>query len=72
MPQIIRLSESEFKQIIAEAARIIVSEDGAMGGDAATPGATSASGDRVLGHLTFPLAMFNAGAYTSQKRKTAK
>ena len=55
MKKIIRLTESELHSIINDAVKSIlkeakfgkVNEDGAMGGDAATPGATSASSDRV-------------------------
>lgn len=71
MPQIIRLSESEFKQIIAEAARIIVSEDGAMGGNAATPGATSASGDRV-GAFDVPFGNVQRRSIYKPKEKDGK
>ena len=47
MKQVIRLTESDLHNIIREAVRNVLKEDGAMGGDAATPGATSASADRV-------------------------
>ena len=43
----IELSESRLRQVMEESLMEVLSEDGAMGGDAATPGATSASSDRV-------------------------
>lgn len=44
---IFRLTEEDLSRIIREAVNYLLKEDGAMGGDAATPGATSASADRV-------------------------
>lgn len=47
MKRIIRLTESDLHRILKQSVMRILNEDGAMGGDAATPGATSASSDRV-------------------------
>lgn len=71
MPQVIRLSESDFHEIIAETVRNLMSEDGAIGGDAATPGATSASADRV-GAFDVPFGNVQRRSIYKPKEKDGK
>ena len=69
MPQIIQLTETDLHRMITEAVQKMLDEDGAMGGDAATPGATSASADRV-GAFDVPFgAMQRRDIYAPKKKK---
>ena len=72
MKKIIRLTESDLHNIVKESVIRILKEDGAMGGDAATPGATSASSDRV-GAFDVPFgAVQRRKGYSPKGDKTSK
>jgi len=72
MKKIIRLTESDLHNIVKESVIRILKEDGAMGGDAATPGATSASSDRV-GAFDVPFgAVQRRKGYSPKGNKSSK
>lgn len=72
MKKMIRLTESDLHNIINDVVMRILKEDGAMGGDAATPGATSDSSDRV-GAFDVPFgAVQRRKGYSPKGDKTSK
>lgn len=66
--KIIRLNERDIARCVRMVVEQVMNEDGAMGGDAATPGATSDSADR-MGAYDVPFGgVQRRGIYTPRKK----
>lgn len=71
MEKPIRLNHDMLHRMVMEEVVRILQEDGAFGGDAVTPGATSDSSDRV-GAFDVPFGVQSKGSIYQPKKKGSK